>query len=736
MEANGAVADSQVRKSRACRACENCRKRKVKCSGGDTCSECRRFNVPCVYRQHYRAKKGFSIKILQSPDFSKKPRKSSVGKVTKQQRSGGAAAQPPSSLNNAAPPAVSANINGLLACEGAGTQFSSDSEHKVEPEELAEAQPVSSFNFHGPSFLSKLHLYCKSLDRFVDGCDIEISPRAQALFEEIKQSPRFVPQLLQPHQLAQVRDRHLTEEQMLQCLCDYFSSYHIMLPMLDPDTWIRRAKSLWRSRDYGTALKLSNTELAIIYLIIALGSLGSFANSFAGIEDTLWAEEYSRKAQELLPNPFIDVSVATAQVLVLMTVYSAGQGHGERVYYYTGHAVRICLARKLHTCLAEGLPALGMILDVDDASSTTSSSKPGSTIDDDERELLELYEKHRTWVCCYTLEQFWSYCMNLPSSLNPKIELPQPYAPAFTNSSMYNMGVEHIKLRLWYTRLAAESIAPLDGPEITETVRQDILGTYHKVRAISHEVDQCMNKAKDAYLNQDDISGFSLSESQIKEWYWLRLFYWNLKLVLYRPFFLLNMYLDFENSDTSNIPPAITEALYYSSKKCLEAAMAIPPIVFVIDERLERCQINWFSSSYLEASCPVLFLYLVCRSPSVHDANEIEPVRKMLHRVLAHLNGEKIGGNKIVSGSTLDSLHALMECDLTLYRTMAHNRCTFTRIFFNPNMPLVHERKGDALLDVMEMINDYRMTYQPGGALTMELVEGYWLRSLDLVGFR
>lgn len=54
---------SGTRKARACRACENCRKRKVKCSGGEQCTECRRFKVQCIYRQHYRAKKGFSIKM-------------------------------------------------------------------------------------------------------------------------------------------------------------------------------------------------------------------------------------------------------------------------------------------------------------------------------------------------------------------------------------------------------------------------------------------------------------------------------------------------------------------------------------------------------------------------------------------------------------------------------------------------------------------------------------------------
>lgn len=38
-------------------ACENCRKRKIKCSGGPVCQECARFGSRCFVRSQYRATK-------------------------------------------------------------------------------------------------------------------------------------------------------------------------------------------------------------------------------------------------------------------------------------------------------------------------------------------------------------------------------------------------------------------------------------------------------------------------------------------------------------------------------------------------------------------------------------------------------------------------------------------------------------------------------------------------------
>lgn len=67
-----------ARQSRTSRACEGCRRRKIKCSGGSTCDSCTKLNEPCKYRQHYRALKGYPIKIISNPAERIKRRKSST----------------------------------------------------------------------------------------------------------------------------------------------------------------------------------------------------------------------------------------------------------------------------------------------------------------------------------------------------------------------------------------------------------------------------------------------------------------------------------------------------------------------------------------------------------------------------------------------------------------------------------------------------------------------------------
>lgn len=45
------------RPERISKACENCRKRKIKCSGSPSCRECSKYSETCIFRQHYREPK-------------------------------------------------------------------------------------------------------------------------------------------------------------------------------------------------------------------------------------------------------------------------------------------------------------------------------------------------------------------------------------------------------------------------------------------------------------------------------------------------------------------------------------------------------------------------------------------------------------------------------------------------------------------------------------------------------
>lgn len=70
---SSSIAESgSAKQSRTSRACEGCRRRKVKCSGGAVCETCAKFNETCNYRKHYRALKGYPIKMYVVFFFKKK----------------------------------------------------------------------------------------------------------------------------------------------------------------------------------------------------------------------------------------------------------------------------------------------------------------------------------------------------------------------------------------------------------------------------------------------------------------------------------------------------------------------------------------------------------------------------------------------------------------------------------------------------------------------------------------
>lgn len=72
---SGAV---RKRPIRASRACDNCRRRKVKCSEGAVCAECLRFGEECIYREFYRPRKDKKSCIPSSPAPSLPPPPSTV----------------------------------------------------------------------------------------------------------------------------------------------------------------------------------------------------------------------------------------------------------------------------------------------------------------------------------------------------------------------------------------------------------------------------------------------------------------------------------------------------------------------------------------------------------------------------------------------------------------------------------------------------------------------------------
>lgn len=591
------------RPPRACRACESCRKRKVRCSGGEVCRECQRFQTECVYREHYRTRKEFSIKILQSPDFERVRTRKQPRVSVREER---AEEREDDDTDTSSP--ATATTTGTTA-----------------PANTAAAGETRQQE-HVPTFLERLYK--------VVG-EVEPPP-------ELEGKVRTVYGLSCAAANAEpvVASRHLTEEQMLQYVADYFNAYYVILPFFDPDTWIRKAKTAWRAADNDDTL-----DLAIVYMIIALGSCGSFSASFSGFEDSVWSREYAGRAQKIVPSPFErPPSLRLLQYLALKTLHKMAQNHFSEAYMYSGLMVRNAVVLGLHL--------------VDPA---------------------EDYEKHRAWYSVYVFEKYWGFAAGRPSCIGLEYPSPIPYPPAFHNNSIYAMSTEHSLIRL---RLCDLSIKFLTSSALIGTnkaAHQSITKTLQLVVDADNQLEEIIQSSKDPHLKAFQINP-DFTDIQCREWYWIRLFYWFVKLILYRPFFFTSHYFDLT---PTHIPPDTLNSLVIGTQRCLEAALAIPPIVAEINSRLERCQLNWFSNTYLECASVVLILY--CASLAANNQSPPQSVIQAMCRSYRHMNGCR--------QSNLQDLTIELLKTQSFLATLGANRQLLVKSFFGVSIdpPSPHE---------------------------------------------
>lgn len=577
------------RAPRACRACENCRKRKVRCSGGEICRECQRFQTECVYREHYRTRKEFSIKILQSPDFER-VRSRKQPRVTVEEADDEEVEEENGEREGPSPP-------------------------------VTRAQP--EVKEYVPTFLEQLYKIVGELEP------------ASGLENKVKRV------LDLSHAAANaepvVDSRHLTEEQMLQYVADYFNAYYVILPFFDPDTWIRKAKTAWRAADDEVTLSES-LDLAIVYMLIALGSCGSFSASFSGFEDSVWSRVYAERARKIVPNPFErPPSLRLLQYLAVITLHKMAQNNFSEAYMYSGLMVRNAVVLGLHL--------------VDPA---------------------EDYEKHRAWYSVYIFEKYWGFAAGRPSSIGLEYPPPIPHPPAFHNNSIYAMSTEHclIRLRLCDLSIKFLTYSALIGSN--KAAHQSITKTLQLVVDADNQLEQIIQSSKDPHLKAFQINP-DFTDIQCREWYWIRLFYWFIKLILYRPFLFTSHYFGLPQT---HIPSDTLNSLAIGTQRCLEAALAIPPIVAEINSRLERCQLNWFSNTYLECASVVFILY--CASLASNNQAPPQSVLQAMCRSYRHMNGCR--------ESKLQDLTIELLQDQSFLAMLGENRQLLVKCFFGVSM--------------------------------------------------
>lgn len=172
---------------------------------------------------------------------------------------------------------------------------------------------------------------------------------------------------------------------MLLCLDKYFSSRYRCLPILNPDAWHGKAKTAWIALEYGEILSFNQIELAIVYLLVALGAREihstTTANAISELPDAAsWCKEYPKKAQKIIPNiRDVPVCLSITQYIILRSQLEIDSSLTDAI--------------ALGEMAIEKASNLGLQNLMD---TSKYANLPG----------LNAAESHRTWICAYLWTAF------------------------------------------------------------------------------------------------------------------------------------------------------------------------------------------------------------------------------------------------------------------------------------------------------------------------------------------
>lgn len=428
---------------------------------------------------------------------------------------------------------------------------------------------------------------------------------------------------------------HLTEQQMLQCLDRYFGTYHLMYPMLDPDAWSRKAKTAWRALEYGSILSFNQIELAIVYLLVALGA-SETADASGGGGMSGWSAEYYLKTKCIIPNVHeVPICLSITQYMVLSSMYlavssivcpSQSTGDNAEVSKLSYAAVKSATALGLHTLI----------------DSTKYVDLPA----------LNALESHRTWIGAY----LWNEMVEATIASN--IEHSEVLAASATtvtmntkafldigyhNSSLIGMRMKLSLLRVDYLNRCAHT------PCTTEEIERSLSSTVG---------DKSLFLQSNPPANISSGIASKLNRSMSKEeWYHFRIVYWYTRVALNLPFLI---------ASACATQPGFVEAQEFrkGSDKCVESASELVKLLTSgEDGDPTGTFIDWKRGIFFDKCSSIFLFHALCcvPHPNLTNAESVKTLNQCVE-VLGcssdpFISGllSMLGGNEAI-GYSLDKL--------------------------------------------------------------------------------
>ena len=588
MESPVAAIEQKSRKRpRAARACESCRAKKYKCDEDYPCAQCRRLKSNCFYpgaelaRRELRASSYVVDLERKVQELSAKVEAGPIPLNT---------SPPAINLGAASLPSVPRRRsviqdNGHLTIEGMLLQEQSSETPRQDvvrqdnvagQESSAEIADVNqhtrNVEFHGNTssmaFLALLQKQNQAQagkallkEKDTEGHTSLVSTMHNVGFSPESNAPSPAPEPTSPDETYYFR-------QAGRFIHGYFDNLHFIHPILHKGNFLARCEDLW----FGRADRQTRGFIALYYSILSLGALVRVwdESTIDGMNRHQWSRKLFTHARTALGGIRSRTDLETIQCLIFMAKVCQNELNPNLAYMYLGMAVRASLSAGYHR-----------------ETSPTESQGTRAEID---------YEISKTWWGLYSLEVEMSFSLGRPDSVGME-EYHNRTMPLVDDSE-----IAIIPCMIPFARITRQvSVATLSKNSLRDKI------------ATADEIENEMNKW---HSTLPETIRPNVSQKQgikiLKDPKWarrqrlvLQLRYYNVKMILYRPF------LAYATHSDQMIPPLVKHTL----AKCVDAARNTIEIMHSTFCNHVFFRSWWYNTTYILYAASIILSYATQSAP-------------------------------------------------------------------------------------------------------------------------
>lgn len=472
--------------------------------------------------------------------------------------------------------------------------------------------PVSNF-----TFINQLNHYLRHVKNKVEG---DCSLGSLSIEDESKGLERFGMKstILRNRSTKNYENLlDMTSGKVSKLLVGYLETWSIASPIFTAEEVFNLSIETWQNP------AASDHNKAILYLLLSLGAAASYFD--LALPSDMLSEQigFYQLALDAVPNVMSELSVEAVIIFSLMCLTTCTMGDTALSYLYSGHAIRVCLA-------------IGL-----DKEAMTENLTP------------DLYLRHRLWICTWQFENYWSFCVGRPTSNSRDIPAPTLNEDAFTfvgfgDTCRFKMTKEHMRIRKEFGATCPQIYFEISNSS------NDFVTVMTNVERLSDHLDDVYLKTSHKYLTNSKVDPMEcrvMEPTDVREWFWIRIYYLYLKLVIFRPFLVFYAYSKTVQADTVKAKQG--------ADICVDEALNLLNFIIQLNRAVKMHQPIFFICTYVESSCAVLLFYVVSNIEQLPKnlAQRITISLKDTDSFLGNCTGPYIGSIKIMTHMCLSLLN-------------------------------------------------------------------------------